>query len=164
MVIRTFIQREELMGWKRWRPSLIPRPDFEKVLYSIFWIHLVLLARLQSRKERQLPATYTQTVVSREEKTLQGGESQSLVLGGIRLFLDNGRPHKTKLVESELVRMRIVELEHPPYSPDLAPIGVGPTWLPGACQALPGPCSALLGPFVKVVAAEFSNRADRRVG
>ena len=34
---------------------------------------------------------------------------------------DNARPHKTKLVKSVLESMKVTELEHPPYSPDLAP-------------------------------------------
>ena len=40
---------------------------------------------------------------------------------GLRLLHDNARPHKTKLVREKLDRMRVVELDHPPYSPDLAP-------------------------------------------
>ena len=40
---------------------------------------------------------------------------------GLRLLHDNARPHKTKLVREKLESMRVVELDHPPYSPDLAP-------------------------------------------
>ncbi|KAI6651395.1 Transposase [Oopsacas minuta] len=40
---------------------------------------------------------------------------------GMRLLDNNARRHKTKLVNSELDRIRVVELDHPPYSPDLAP-------------------------------------------
>ncbi|KAI6658791.1 Transposase [Oopsacas minuta] len=40
---------------------------------------------------------------------------------GLRILHDNDRPHKTKLVREKLEAMKIVELDHPPYSPDLAP-------------------------------------------
>ncbi|KAI6648133.1 Transposase [Oopsacas minuta] len=40
---------------------------------------------------------------------------------GLRLLHDNARPHKTKQVKEKILRMGITELEHPPYSPDLAP-------------------------------------------
>ena len=40
---------------------------------------------------------------------------------GLRLLHDNARPHKTKQVQEKIASMGMVELEHPPYSPDLAP-------------------------------------------
>ncbi|KAI6657783.1 Transposase [Oopsacas minuta] len=40
---------------------------------------------------------------------------------GLRLLHDNARPHKTKQVKEKILRMGMIELEHPPYSPDLAP-------------------------------------------
>ncbi|KAI6649963.1 hypothetical protein LOD99_6327 [Oopsacas minuta] len=39
----------------------------------------------------------------------------------LRILHDNARPHKTKLVREKLEAMKIVELDHSPYSPDLAP-------------------------------------------
>ena len=38
---------------------------------------------------------------------------------GLRLLHDNARPHNTKQVKSKIAGMGMVELEHPPYSPDL---------------------------------------------
>ena len=40
---------------------------------------------------------------------------------GIRLLHDNARPHKTMQVQEKITSMGMIELEHPPYSPDLAP-------------------------------------------
>ena len=40
---------------------------------------------------------------------------------GIRLLHDNARPHKTKLVKEKINDVGMIELEHPPYSPDLSP-------------------------------------------
>ena len=39
----------------------------------------------------------------------------------MKLLHDNARPHKTKQVKAKIASMGMVELEHPPYSPDLAP-------------------------------------------
>ncbi|KAI6658925.1 hypothetical protein LOD99_10885 [Oopsacas minuta] len=38
----------------------------------------------------------------------------------LRLLYDNFRLHKTKQVKEKLLRMGMIEPEHPPYSPDLA--------------------------------------------
>ena len=40
---------------------------------------------------------------------------------GLRILHDNARPHKTRLVKDTLESLGIVELQHPPYSPDLSP-------------------------------------------
>ena len=55
-------------------------------------------------------------------------------LQGIRLLHDHGWLHKTKLVKSELERMRIVVLKHPPCLPDHAPV------ISGSSQSLQGQC------------------------
>ncbi|KAI6651845.1 hypothetical protein LOD99_4724 [Oopsacas minuta] len=52
-------------------------------------------------------------------KTITGELRPKFGPRDMRLLHDNARPHKTKLVESELDSMRVVELDHPPYSPDL---------------------------------------------
>ena len=40
---------------------------------------------------------------------------------GLRILHDNARPHKTRLVKDTLESLGVVELQHPPYSPDLSP-------------------------------------------
>ena len=40
---------------------------------------------------------------------------------GIRLLHDNARPYKAKVVREMLSSMGMIELPHPPYSPDLSP-------------------------------------------
>ena len=40
---------------------------------------------------------------------------------GLKLMHNNVRPHKTKQVKAKIASMGMIELEHPPYSPDLAP-------------------------------------------
>ena len=42
-------------------------------------------------------------------------------LKGIKLLHDNARPHKSKEVKETIASMGLEELEHPPYSPNLAP-------------------------------------------
>ena len=39
----------------------------------------------------------------------------------LRLLHDNTRPQKTNHVQEKIASMGTVELEHPPYSPDLSP-------------------------------------------
>ena len=39
----------------------------------------------------------------------------------LRILHDNARPHKTRLVKDTLDSLGVVELQHPPYSPDLSP-------------------------------------------
>ena len=39
----------------------------------------------------------------------------------LRLLHANACPHKTNQVQEKIASMGMVELEHPPYSPDLAP-------------------------------------------
>ena len=38
---------------------------------------------------------------------------------GLRILHDNARPHKTKQFQEKITSMGMIELEHPPYSPDL---------------------------------------------
>ena len=40
---------------------------------------------------------------------------------GIRLLHDNARPHKAKVVSDMIASIGMIELPHPPYSPDLSP-------------------------------------------
>ncbi|KAI6648242.1 hypothetical protein LOD99_12051 [Oopsacas minuta] len=54
---------------------------------------------------------------------------------GMRLLHDNAQPHKTKLIKSELDRMRVVEPDNPLYSPDLAACDL---WLFAKVEK--GPC------------------------
>ena len=42
-------------------------------------------------------------------------------LRGVRLLRDNASSHKAAIVGKYLKQEKVVELSHPPYSPDLAP-------------------------------------------
>ena len=42
-------------------------------------------------------------------------------LRGVRLLHDNASSHKAAIVREYLKQEKVVELPHPPYSPDLAP-------------------------------------------
>ena len=41
--------------------------------------------------------------------------------GGLRLLHDNSRPIQDQAGKGKMDRMRVVELDQPPYSPDFAP-------------------------------------------
>ena len=42
-------------------------------------------------------------------------------LHGVRLLHDNASSHKAAIIREYLKQEKVVELPHPPYSPDLAP-------------------------------------------
>ena len=46
-------------------------------------------------------------------------------LRGVRLLHDNASSHKAAIVREYLKQEKVVELPHPPYSPDLAPCDSG---------------------------------------
>ena len=46
-------------------------------------------------------------------------------LRGVRLLHDNASSHKAAIVREYLKQEKVVELPHPPYSPDLAPCASG---------------------------------------
>ncbi|KAI6660181.1 hypothetical protein LOD99_10492 [Oopsacas minuta] len=96
-------------------PPLNPRPDFrdQKVLYSIFFDAHDSVVQIIIRKGKTITGTFMQTVASQKWENITRSEGQSLDRGGIRLLHENALPHKTKLVKSELDRMRVAELDHP---------------------------------------------------
>ena len=116
-------ERNKVWVVKGEAPPLNPRPDFrdQKVLYSIFFDAHGPVAQIIVPKGKTITGDfYVNNCLSEVEKHYWERRPKS-GLRGMRLLHDNARPHKAKLVKSELDRMRVVELDHPPYSPDLAP-------------------------------------------
>ena len=104
-------------------PPLNPRPNFidQKVLYSIFFDAHGPVAQIIVPKGRTINRDfYANNCLSEVEKHYWEQKPKSGPRG-LKLLHDNAKPHKTKLVKSVLEKMRVVELEHPAYSTDLAP-------------------------------------------
>lgn len=119
------LSKEKNKVWvlKGERPPLIPRPDFRdpKVLYSIFFDAQGPVAQIIVPKGKTINGEfYAYNCLSEVEKYYWERRPKSGPRG-LKLLHDNARPHKTKLVKSVLESMKVTELEHPPYSPDLAP-------------------------------------------
>ena len=101
----------------------LQNPDFrdQKVLYSIFFDAHGPVAQIIIPKGSTITGDfYVNSCLSEVEKHEWERRPKSGTRG-LRLLHDNARPHKTKLVKEELDRMRVIELDHPAYSPDLAP-------------------------------------------
>ena len=116
-------ERNKVWVLKGERPPVNPRPDFrdQKVLYSIFFDAHGPVAQIIIPKGSTITGDFdVNSCLSEVEKHYWERRPKSGTRG-LRLLHDNARPHKTKLVKEELDRMRVIELDHPAYSPDLAP-------------------------------------------
>ena len=116
-------ERNKIWVLKGDGPPLIPRPDFrdQKVLYSIFFDAQGPVAQIIVPKGKTITGEfYANNCLSEVDKHYWQRRPKSGPRG-LKLLHDNARPHKTKLVKSVLEGMKITELEHPPYSPDLVP-------------------------------------------
>ena len=116
-------ERNKVWVLKGYGPPLNPRPDFrdQKVLYSIFFDAQGPVAQIIVPKGKTITGEfYANNCLTEVEKHYWERRPKSGPRG-LKLLHDNARPHKTKLVKSVLERMKITELEHPAYSPDLAP-------------------------------------------
>ena len=104
-------------------PPMIPRHDFRnpKVMYCIFFDSYGPVCQICVPKNTTITGSfYLNECLSEVEKFYHNRRPRTGTRG-LRLLHDNARPHKTKLVREKLESMRVVELDHPPYSPDLAP-------------------------------------------
>ncbi|KAI6650686.1 Transposase [Oopsacas minuta] len=104
-------------------PPMIPRHDFRdpKVMYCIFFDSNGPVCQICVPKYQTITGSfYTNECLTEVEKFYQNRRPRTGTRG-LRILHDNARPHKTKLVREKLEAMKIVELDHPPYSPDLAP-------------------------------------------
>ena len=124
-------ERNKVWVVKGEAPPLNPSPDFrdQKVLYSIFFDAHGPVAQIIVPKGKTITGDfYVNSCLSEVEKHYWERRPKS-GLRGMRLLHDNARPHKAKLVKSELDRMRVVELDHPPTRFFLA-----------FCKVEKGPC------------------------
>lgn len=108
-----------------WIDSSIPRPEkpkltigSKKVMITVFWspkgMRMICLLPPGHRFTKQY---FLDDVVIPLEKRMCE-ERPKNGTKGIFLHFDNAKPH---LVDQELEEMGLIRLQHPPYSPDLAP-------------------------------------------
>ena len=121
--IRHPFSKETNKVWKESKsdPPMIAKPDSRtaKIMYCIFFGGRV--AQILVPKGRTVTDNfYTNNCPFEVEHQLTRRRPKTGPKG-LRLLHDNARPHKTKQVLDKIASMGMVELEHPPYSPDLAP-------------------------------------------
>ena len=119
------LRKEQNRVWlpKGTDPPAIPRPDHwgRKVMYTIFFDAHGPVCQICTPKGRTVTGNFYATVILPAIKKHYLERRPGCGLRGIKLLHDNARPHKSKQVKDKLKSMRLVELDHPPYSPDLAP-------------------------------------------
>ena len=100
------------------RPSATPRKDFRnnKAMLCVFWsIYGVIHWELLEHGTRVNSELYCQQLdrVNRELR--------SYYQGPVVFLDDNVTPHTARLTKAKLAQLGWDRLDHPPYSPDLAP-------------------------------------------
>ena len=103
-------------------PPGLPRPDrwAPKVMYTIFDAYGPV-CQICAPKGQTITGNFYATIVLPEIQKHYFKRRSATGLKGIKLLHDNARPHKSKEVKETIAAMGLEELEHPPYSPDLAP-------------------------------------------
>lgn len=92
----------------------------EKILLTVFWdMKGVLLVDFMPRG-RTMNGKYYAELMDKLRYSIKNKRRNTLH-DGIFLLHDGARPHKCKVVKSALAGTKVEELQHPPYSPDLAP-------------------------------------------
>ena len=102
---------------------MIAKPNIRtaKIMYCIFIYGRRPVAQILVPKGRTVTGNfYTNNFLLEVEHHLTWRRPKTGAKG-LRLLHDNARPHKTKQVLDKIANMGMVELEHPPFSPDLAP-------------------------------------------
>ena len=103
-------------------PSKKARPDRfgRKVLYTIFFDAHGSVAQICLPKGQRVTREYYATTCLAAGEQHYKERRPRTICKGLRILHDNARPHKTRLVKDTLDSLGVVELQHPPYSPDLS--------------------------------------------
>ena len=110
-----------------WRHSGSPRPKIfgvqksaGKVLVSIFWDQDVILLNDYLPKGQTINAEYYSSLLVQFKDIFK--EKRNGKVTNVVLFLhDNAQAHRALATKKKLAYLGFQRLDHPPYSPDLAP-------------------------------------------
>jgi histone-lysine N-methyltransferase SETMAR len=95
-------------------------PSAERVMFIVFWnFQGTLLAYFQKRGENVNSASYYEVLLKLRDAIHRKRPGQ--LTRGVLLHHDNARPHTAQATQDRLQELQWELLEHPPYSPDLAP-------------------------------------------
>ncbi|KAI6646924.1 Transposase [Oopsacas minuta] len=90
-------------------------------MYTIFFDAHGPVCQICTPKGQTVTGHFYATVVLPEIEKHYIERRPATGLRGIKILHDNARPHKSKEVKEKIASIGLEELEHPPYSPDLAP-------------------------------------------
>jgi len=95
-------------------------PSAGKVMLTVFWdCQGVLLTEFQQRGHTVTSASYC-TILTKLRAAIRR-KRPGLLTKGVLLLHDNARPHSANQTTATLRSFKWEVLQHPPYSPDLAP-------------------------------------------
>jgi histone-lysine N-methyltransferase SETMAR len=95
-------------------------PSAGKVMLTVFWDSQgVLLARFQKKGDNVNAASYCEVLLMLRDAIRK--KRPGLLTRGVLLLHDNARPHTARLTRERIDQLGWKLLEHPAYSPDLAP-------------------------------------------
>ena len=92
-----------------------------KVLYAIFFNSEGPVVQIPVPKGRTVTGKFYKNNVLSEVKKHYEKRRPATGIRGLCLIHDNAAAHKCSLVQDFLEREKVVQLPHPPYSPDLSP-------------------------------------------
>lgn len=116
--------KQESMQWKH-KGSPPPKkfrtqPSAGKIMATIFWdMEGVLMIDYLPHKETITGAYYAQVLEKLKEAILE--KRRGKCSRGVLLLHDNAPVHKSRIAKAAVKDLGFIELNHPPYSPDLAP-------------------------------------------
>ena len=89
-------------------------------MYSIFFDGMGNVTQIIVPRGKTVTGNFYATeYLSAVEKTYMSIRP-SRTCKAMRLLHDNARPHKTRQIKEKIENMGLIELEHPPYIPDLS--------------------------------------------
>jgi histone-lysine N-methyltransferase SETMAR len=87
---------------------------------TVFWDSQgVLLAHFQTRDENMNSASYYEVLLQLRDAVRRKHPGQ--MARGVLIHHDSARPHTARATQERVQELQWELLEHPPYSPDLAP-------------------------------------------
>ena len=103
------------------RPCIAKRTmSVRKVMYAIFFSNQGPAIQIAVKGKSVNSKVYKGVVLKKLKKYFKK-RRPATGLSGVRLLHDNASSHKAAIVRDFLKLEKVVELPHPPYSPDLAP-------------------------------------------
>ena len=104
------------------RPCIAKRTmSIKKVMHVIFFTNQGPAIQIAVAKGKSVNARFYKGKVFHKLKKYFLNRQPATGLRGVRLLHDNASSHKAAIIREYLKQEKVVELPHPPYSPDLAP-------------------------------------------